>query len=94
VKAFFGHFGMMVRAHTYISMYGPDGLRAIAEHAVLNANYLLAKLRHTYKVAYDRICMHEFVLEGHWPDVPDVHALDIAKRLIDYNIHPPPITSP
>jgi glycine dehydrogenase subunit 2 len=89
VKAFFGHFGMMVRAHTYISMYGPDGLRAIAEHAVLNANYLLAKLRHTYKVAYDRICMHEFVLEGHWPDVPDVHALDIAKRLIDYNIHPP-----
>jgi glycine dehydrogenase subunit 2 len=89
VKAFFGHFGMMVRAHTYISMYGPDGLRAIAEHAVLNANYLLAKLRDTYKVAYDRICMHEFVLEGHWPDVPDVHALDIAKRLIDYNIHPP-----
>jgi glycine dehydrogenase subunit 2 len=89
VKSFFGHFGMMVRAHTYISMYGPDGLRAIAEHAVLNANYLLAKLRHTYKVAYDRICMHEFVLEGHWPDVPDVHALDIAKRLIDYNIHPP-----
>jgi glycine dehydrogenase subunit 2 len=56
---------------------------------VLNANYLLAKLRHTYNVAYDRICMHEFVLEGYWHDVPDVHALDIAKRLIDYNIHPP-----
>jgi glycine dehydrogenase subunit 2 len=89
VKAFYGHFGMMVRAHTYISMHGPEGLRAIGEHAVLNANYLLAKLRDTYKVAYDRICMHEFVLEGHWPDAPDVHALDIAKRLIDYNFHPP-----
>jgi glycine dehydrogenase subunit 2 len=89
VKAFYGHFGMMVRAHTYISMHGPEGLRAIAEHAVLNANYLLAHLRDTYKVPYDRICMHEFVLEGHWPDAPDVHALDIAKRLIDYNFHPP-----
>lgn len=89
VKAFFGHFGMMVRAHTYISMHGPDGLRAIAEHAVLNANYLLAKLRNTYQVAYDRICMHEFVLRGSWPDAPEVHALDISKRLIDYNFHPP-----
>ncbi|MEN4040980.1 MAG: aminomethyl-transferring glycine dehydrogenase subunit GcvPB [Anaerolineaceae bacterium] len=89
VKAFFGHFGMMVRAHTYISMHGPDGLRAIAEHAVLNANYLLAKLRNTYQVAYDRICMHEFVLKGSWPDAPEVHALDISKRLIDYNFHPP-----
>jgi len=89
VKAFFGHFGMMVRAHTYISMHGPEGLRAIAEHAVLNANYLLAKLRDTYKVPYDRICMHEFVLEGHWADAPDIHALDIAKRLIDYKFHPP-----
>jgi glycine dehydrogenase subunit 2 len=89
VKAFFGHFGMMVRAHTYISMHGPEGLRSIAEHAVLNANYLLAKLRGTYKAPYDRICMHEFVLEGYWPDAPDVHALDIAKRLIDYKFHPP-----
>lgn len=89
VKAFQGHFGMAVRAYTYISMHGPDGLRRIAEHAVLNANYLLAKLRDTYKVPYDRICMHEFVLEGHWEDAPDIHALDIAKRLMDYNFHPP-----
>ena len=89
VKSFFGQFGMMVRAYTYISMYGPDGMRSIAEHAVLNANYLLARLRDTYKVAYDRVCMHEFVLEGHFADAPEIHALDIAKRLIDYNIHPP-----
>lgn len=88
VKAFHGHFGMHVRAYTYISMHGPDGLRRIAEHAVLNANYLLARLRSTYHVPYDRICKHEFVVEGHWAD-SDVHALDIAKRLMDYNFHPP-----
>jgi len=89
VKAFHGHFGMMVRAYTYIMMNGPDGLRKVAEHAVLNANYLLARLRNTYKIPYDRICKHEFVAEGIWDDAPGVHALDIAKRLIDYGVHPP-----
>ena len=89
VKAFNGHFGMFVRAYTYMSMHGPEGLRGISEHAVLNANYLLAKLRGAYHVPYDRICMHEFVLEGRWADAPEVHALDIAKRLMDYNFHPP-----
>jgi len=89
VKAFFGQFGMLVRAFTYIYMHGASGLREIAEYAVLNANYLLARLRDTYKVPYDRICMHEFVLEGHWDTAPGVRALDIAKRLMDYNFHPP-----
>lgn len=89
VKSFFGHFGMMVRAYAYISMHGPDGLRAVSENAVLNANYLMAKLRGHYKIAYDRICMHEFVLEGRWEDAPEVIALDISKRLMDYDIHPP-----
>jgi glycine dehydrogenase subunit 2 len=89
VKSFHGHFGMIVRAFTYISMYGADGMRKIAEHAVLNANYLLAKLRHTYHVPHDRICMHEFVMEGFFEDAPGVHALDIAKRLMDYKFHPP-----
>jgi glycine dehydrogenase subunit 2 len=89
VKSFFGQFGMMVRAFTYISMHGPEGLRSIAEYAVLNANYLLSKLRHAYKLPYERVCMHEFVLEGKWEEVPDVHALDIAKRLMDYKFHPP-----
>jgi glycine dehydrogenase subunit 2 len=89
VKSFYGHFGVIVRAYTYISMNGPDGLKQIAEDAVLSANYLLAKLRPYYKVPYDRVCMHEFVLDGHWDDVPDVRALDIAKRLIDYKFHPP-----
>ncbi len=89
IKSFFGHFGMHVRAFTYMSMQGPDGMRRIAEHAVLNANYLLARLRGTYHVPYDRICMHEFVMEGQLKDAPGVHALDIAKRLMDYNFHPP-----
>ena len=89
VKSFQGQFGMMVRAYTYIRMYGPDGLRAISEYAVLNANYLLARLRDVYHLPYDRVCMHEFVLEGMWDDAPEVHALDIAKRMMDYGLHPP-----
>jgi glycine dehydrogenase subunit 2 len=89
VKAFHGHFGMFVRAFTYILMHGAEGLRKISEHAVLNANYLLTCLKDTYSLPYDRTCMHEFVLEGRWEDAPDVHALDIAKRLMDYKFHPP-----
>jgi glycine dehydrogenase subunit 2 len=89
VKAFNGHFGMFVRTYTYILMHGAEGLRKISEYAVLNANYLLACLKDSYQLPYDRTCMHEFVLEGRWEDAPDVHALDIAKRLMDYKFHPP-----
>lgn len=89
IKSFHGHFGMLVRAYTYILMHGPEGLRKVAEFAVLNANYILSKVKDAYHLPYDRICMHEFVVEGHWPECPDVHALDIAKRLMDYNFHPP-----
>jgi glycine dehydrogenase subunit 2 len=89
LKSFHGHFGMMVRAYTYMLMHGKEGIRKIAEYAVLNANYLLARLRGVYPVPYDRICMHEFVMEGRWEDIPEVHALDISKRLMDYKFHPP-----
>ncbi|HSB88499.1 MAG TPA: aminomethyl-transferring glycine dehydrogenase subunit GcvPB [Anaerolineales bacterium] len=89
VKAFLGHFGMHVRAYTYMRMQGRSGLRAISDHAVLNANYLRARLRDTYHVPYDRVCMHEFVAEGRWDDAPGVRALDIAKRLMDFGFHPP-----
>ncbi len=89
MKSFHGHFGILVRAYTYILMHGPQGLKDIARYAVLNANYLLSKVRSAYHLPYDRVCMHEFVLEGHWPELPDVHALDIAKRLMDYDFHPP-----
>ncbi len=89
MKAFHGHFGGgHVRAFTYIAMHGAQGLKDISQYAVLNANYLLARLRKTYKVPFDRICMHEFVAEGQFSG-SDVRALDIAKRLMDYNFHPP-----
>jgi glycine dehydrogenase subunit 2 len=89
MKAFNGHFGGgFVRSFTYIAMHGPDGLKDIAQYAVLNANYLQARLRSTYHIPYDRICMHEFVAEGRF-EGSDVRALDVAKRLMDYNFHPP-----
>ncbi len=89
VKAFYGHFGVLVRAYTYIRMMGPEGLRRVAEDAVLNANYLKSRIQHVYHVPYNRTCMHEFVCEGRFPDAPDVRALDISKRLIDFGFHPP-----
>jgi glycine dehydrogenase subunit 2 len=88
VKAFHGHFGVLVRAYTYIAMHGAEGLRAVAENAVLNANYLRARLQDTYHIPYNRVCMHEFVAEGRFPG-SDVRALDISKRLMDYDFHPP-----
>jgi glycine dehydrogenase subunit 2 len=88
LKAFHGNFGMHVRAYAYILTYGGDGLRDVSRHAVLNANYIRAALRDTYPMPYDRICAHEFVMEGHFEGV-EIHALDISKRLMDYGIHPP-----
>ena len=88
VRAFFGNYGMFVRAYTYIRMHGPEGLRAVAEHAVLNANYLKALVAPHFPVAVERTCMHEFVVHGDISGT-DVRALDVAKRLIDYGFHPP-----
>jgi len=89
VKAFHGHFGMFVRAYTYIAMHGAAGLRQVSEYAVLNANYIKARLKGVYPIPYDRTCMHEFVADIQWPQAPGVRALDVAKRLMDYNFHPP-----
>jgi glycine dehydrogenase subunit 2 len=89
LKAFQGNFGMHVRAYTYIRIHGDQGIKDITRHAVLNANYIRVKLADTYKVPYNRICAHEFVLEGHFEDVENIHALDISKRLMDFGIHPP-----
>jgi glycine dehydrogenase subunit 2 len=96
VKSFYGHFGVMVRAYTYIRMLGARGLRRVAEHAVLNANYLKERLKETYPLPYDRICMHEFVLAGPPEDVQEanVHTMDVAKRLMDYGFHPPTVYFP
>ena len=90
MKSFHGNFGVLVRAYTYIRMLGAPGLRAVAENAVLNANYLQARLKDTYPVPHgDRTCMHEFVAQGKIAAAPDIRALDISKRLIDHGFHPP-----
>jgi glycine dehydrogenase subunit 2 len=89
LKAFHGNFGMHVRAYTYIRIHGGEGLKNNTRYAVLNANYIRVKLRDTYHVPYDRICAHEFVLEGRFDNVENIHALDISKRLMDYGFHPP-----
>lgn len=92
VKAFYGNFGILVRAYAYVRMQGAEGMRRIAENSVLNANYLRSRLEKIYKLKYTRTCMHEFVAMG---DIaPGIHTLDIAKRLIDYGFHPPTIYFP
>jgi glycine dehydrogenase subunit 2 len=89
MKAFQGNFGMHIRAYAYIRAYGAEGIRDVSRHAVLNANYIRARLMDTYKIPYPRYCGHEFVIEARLDGAPDIHALDISKRLIDYGIHPP-----
>ena len=93
--AFHGNFGVLVRALTYIKSLGAEGLRAISENAVVNANYVLTRLRGAYRLPFDRPCMHEVVLSGSKQRIENgVKTLDIAKRLIDYGYHPPTIYFP
>ena len=89
MKSFHGHFGVVVRAFTYMLRLGSDGLLDASENAVLNANYIQALVKDVYHIPYERLCMHEFVTEGSWKDAPGVRALDISKRLIDFGFHPP-----
>ncbi len=89
LHSFHGNFGMFVRALTYIRMHGEDGLRQISSDAVLNANYMKARLELAYDVAVDRTCMHEVVLSARRQKADGVKALDIAKRLLDFGVHPP-----
>jgi glycine dehydrogenase subunit 2 len=94
MKTFHGNFGMLVRAWTYIRTLGAAGLRDVSETAVLNANYVQARLRHVYPLAVDRLCMHETVLRGQIAGAPGIRTLDIAKRLIDHGFHPPTVYFP
>ncbi len=94
MRSFYGNFGILVRAYTYLLSLGNDGLSEIGANAVLNANYLLSKLGDAYDVPYDRRCMHEFVLSARRQKKYGVRALHIAKRLIDYGFHPPTIYFP
>ena len=95
VKSFYGNFGVLVRAYTYIRMHGAEGLRQVSENAVLNANYLQARLRGVYPIPHgDRICMHEFVAQGILKDAAGIRTMDIAKRLMDFGFHPPTVYFP
>jgi glycine dehydrogenase subunit 2 len=94
MRAFNGNFGVLVRALTYMRSMGPTGLRRIAQVAVLNANYIRARLKGKYHLPYDAPSLHEVVFSDKHQTAHDVHTLDIAKRLMDYGFHPPTIYFP
>ena len=94
VKDFYGHFGILVRAYTYILTMGSDGLKKASEIAVLNSNYLLSRLKEHYYLPIDTIYKHEFVLGGLKDTLSEVTSMDVAKRLLDYGFHPPTMYFP
>ncbi len=95
VRSFFGNVGILLRGYCYIRTLGPEGLRQVSENAVLNANYLLACVKHAYDVPYGKRCMHEFVASAHaLRKERRISAMDIAKRLLDYGYHAPTIYFP
>ncbi len=95
VRANMGNFGVLVRAYTYIRTYGPDGLRHVAESAILNANYLKHELASDYEIAYPQTCQHEFVATAEdYRKEYGVTALDIARRILDFGMYAPTIYFP
>lgn len=94
VRAFYGHIGMMIRAYTYLLSLGKEGVCKVGEYAVLNANYLLHKLKNHYDIPYGKTCMHEFVISAKKQKQKGASALDIAKKLLDYGFHAPTMYFP
>lgn len=94
MRGFAMNFGVMVRSYAYMRRLGAEGTRRVAEHAVLNANYLRVQVGKDYTIPFDRICMHEFVATSKRQRDHGVHTLDIAKRLIDLGYHPPTVYFP
>ncbi len=94
IAPFYGNFAVILKAYSYILTLGKEGLVKVAENAVLNANYLLSRLKKYYDLPYKRSCMHEFVLSGKKQKEKGVRTLDIAKRLLDFGFHPPTIYFP
>jgi glycine dehydrogenase subunit 2 len=95
VRSFFGNTGVLFRAYCYIRTQGPDGLKRVAQHAVLNANYVLAKVKDIYPVPFGSRCMHEFVASARaLAKDRGIRAMDIGKRLIDFNYHAPTVYFP
>jgi glycine dehydrogenase subunit 2 len=94
IANFYGNFGVMCKAYAYIRSLGAEGLKEVSENAVLNANYLKQKLKPHYHLPYDRTCMHEVVFSGKRQKAKGVRTVDIAKRLLDYGLHPPTVYFP
>ena len=95
VRSFAGNFLVVVRALTYLLTLGKEGVREASQNAVLNANYLMRRMQGTFEPAFDRTCMHEFVLDlAEYKKETGVSALDVAKSLIDYGMHPPTMYFP
>jgi len=94
LDTWYGHFGVMVKAYSYILSLGPDGLKKVSQLAVLNANYIKEKLKGTYHLPFDRPCMHECVFDDSIQNEFKITTLDIAKRLMDYGFHPPTVYFP
>lgn len=94
VQAFWGSFGVIVKAYAYIRTLGLDGLKRVAQRANLNSNYLLNKIKDVYAPQYKRLPMHEFVVSGKFLKEYGIRTLDVAKRLLDYGFHPPTIYFP
>ena len=94
VKNYYGNFGINVRAYTYIRTLGAEGVKKVSEGAVLNANYLMRSLEDSYDLPFTQHCKHEFVLSGNRQKKQGVKTLDIAKRLMDFDIHPPTVYFP
>jgi glycine dehydrogenase subunit 2 len=94
LSGFHGNAGVLVRAYTYLRTLGAEGLREMSEGAVVNANYVQARLKEAYRLPYGRHCMHEVVFSGSRQRAQGVRTLDLAKRLIDYGFHPPTVYFP
>jgi glycine dehydrogenase subunit 2 len=94
VHSFFGNFGVHVRALTYMRMLGPEGLYKVSENAIINANYVLSRLKGHFEVPFDGFCLHECIISGNWQKDIGVSTRDIAKRLLDYGYHAPTIYFP
>jgi glycine dehydrogenase subunit 2 len=94
IGGFYGNFGVLVKAYAYIRSLGAEGLKQVAQDAVINANYIKEKLKAHYYLPYDRTCMHEVVFSHKRQAAKGVNAMDIAKRLLDYGLHPPTVHFP
>ncbi|MCD6471934.1 aminomethyl-transferring glycine dehydrogenase subunit GcvPB [Candidatus Aerophobetes bacterium] len=94
VRSFYGNVEVIIKAYCYIRSLGKEGLKKVSHNAILNANYLMKRLKRSFYLPYEQPCMHEFVLSGENEKINNIRTLDIAKRLLDFGFHPPTIYFP